>query len=46
MPIHIQIIVYLVVVLLLFLIYVFAEESFPDSVMSLLESPNQASEQE
>lgn len=46
MPIHIQIIVYLVVVLLLFLIYAFAEESFPDLVMSLLESPNQASEQE
>lgn len=46
MPIHIQIKVFLVVVLLIYLIYVVVEESSLDSVMSLLESPNQASDME
>lgn len=45
-PIHIQIKVFLVVVILLYLIYVVVEESSLDSVMSLLESPNQASDME
>lgn len=46
MPIHIQIKVFLVVVVLLYLIYVAVEESSLESVMSLLESPNQASDME
>uniref|UniRef100_H3D4T1 LEM domain containing 1 n=1 Tax=Tetraodon nigroviridis TaxID=99883 RepID=H3D4T1_TETNG len=45
-PIHIQIKVFLVVVVLLYLIYVAVEESSLESVMSLLESPNQASDME
>lgn len=43
-PIHIQIKVFLVVVILLYFIYVVVEDSSLDSVMSLLESPNQASD--
>lgn len=45
-PIHIQIKVFLAVVILLYLIYVVVEESSLDLVMSLLESPNQPSDME
>lgn len=45
-PIHIQILVFLIVACLLFLIYVFVEDSSLDSVMSLLDSPSQESDME
>lgn len=45
-PIHIQILVFLIVVVLLYLVYIVVEDSSLDSVMSLLDSPNQASDME
>lgn len=45
-PIHIQIKVFLVVVILLYLFYAVVEESSVGSVMSLLQSPNRASDME
>ncbi|XP_056896087.1 LEM domain-containing protein 1 isoform X1 [Takifugu flavidus] len=45
-PIHIQILVFLIVVVLLYLVSVVVEDSSLDSAMSLLDSPNQASDVE
>lgn len=45
-PIHIQILVFLIVVVLLYLVHVVVEDSSLDSPMSLLDSPNQASDME
>lgn len=45
-PIHIQILVFLIVIVLLYLIYVVVEDSSLDSMMSLLDSPKQASDME
>lgn len=44
--VYIQILVFLVVAFLLYLIYVVVEDSSADSAMSLLDSPNQASDME
>lgn len=45
-PIHIQILVFLIVAVLLYLVYVAVEDSSLDSALSLLDSPNQASDVE
>lgn len=45
-PIHIQIVVFLIVVVLLYLAYIVVEDSSLDLAMSLLDSPNQASDTE
>lgn len=45
-PIHIQILVFLIVIVLLYLIYIVVEDSSLDPMMSLLDSPNQASDME
>lgn len=45
-PIYIQLLVFLIVVVLLYLIYIVVEDSSLDSAMSLLDSPNQASDME
>lgn len=45
-PIHIQLLVFLIVVVLLYLVYVVVEDSSLESAMSLLDSPNQAADME
>lgn len=45
-PIRIQILVFLIVVVLLYLVYAVVEDSWLDSAMSLLDGPNQASDME
>lgn len=45
-PIHIQLLVFLIVAVLLYLVYVVVEDGSLDSALSLVDSPNQASDVE